>query len=1138
MHIIAILFLFLTYLVLFYFYYLLFISKDFHNKSSDFQFLNTSKNSDLIEFHDSIDKIRLEFEREDEILCNYTAKLTLLQDITAEKFMDGTRLSFYWIDAWDIVNYLPEFVGAVMLIGKIRLCDLKNESNFFSCCCMIKDIPRIVYLLPVSNASLSIDQKFDRCYSEFYSFANSNKICDFSSKRVFKKLCFGPFSNNIEELEFLEITYSRKFKEIPPNLVKDSFICVSGSAVSALETLLLYCSIKGPCWLNIYDVIVESQDFPSWCPYNFSAIGLKSVNHNNDQLPLPLFTVMSICIKYIYSSNLNCHPEICILSYCIYDSFNIDDTSLISSRLKKVVNICSSSTIFVNSSTQSDILVWANVNSYTVFFHENEKSLITNFLKQIVCFDPDFIWGHDTLYWLDMIYHRALFHKVSNVSLLCRIKRINSIFSKFIRLPSGRIICDLSHSVKEMRRLESYDVSTLCFEFLHKLHNHFDHFEVKSMLMGSTNGAISCVQNSIEEAVLLFQIFNELSILQLAYQFTNLVGNTLSRTLLGGRAERNDFLLLHAFHCKNYLVPHTNLKDDRFSSKDFSERTNKKTSYAGGLVFEPKKGLYNDIILLLDFNSLYPSIIQEYNICFSTLKRVGTDYSNCAPVVDQPIGVIPNELEKLVKRRKAIKLMMKALNSNSLTYQKYDIQQKALKLTANSIYGCLGFSNSRFYAKSLASMITSLGRDILANTKEFTESQFGLEVIYGDTDSIMVNTHLEDLERALVLGNEIKHRVNELYKMIKIDIDSIFKPLLLLKKKKYAAISLIKQSNGEYAPVRELKGLDIVRRDWCNLAKVCGSDIIEILLSNCQDEIMPKLKKSLVDFSRQVNLNKYPNSDFIILKTLTKDPEHYKDFKLQPHVRVAKWLKQQGKRIAIGQVIPYVICNDGTNGSPLQRAYHPDRLNSNVPSSLNGERLTIDIKYYFLNQIIPVVSRICAPLVDLHFIDETLGNFNVQPSELQSLECVNLQSSQEYYVECKNCEYNIKILYSHLNQTYICPKCNFTYFSQGLSLYLYLKYRKLINLLYSRKFSCSESICSHQSKLFSDVFTDSHSLLCLFCCDGYLLARNSSSSLLDQLEYLNCFLSEFKDCLNFADSLNFIYESSGFGTLSLSEIFY
>lgn len=218
----------------------------------------------------------------------------------------------------------------------------------------------------------------------------------------------------------------------------------------------------------------------------------------------------------------------------------------------------------------------------------------------------------------------------------------------------------------------------------------------------------------------------------------------------------------------------------------------------------------------------------------------GEDNVPDVPDANVAQGLLPRLLKTLVDRRRQVKKLMKdpKLSNTekmqvrfffiagmhmfsgltSSTYSiKYDIRQMALKLTANSMYGCLGFTHSRFYAKPLAMLITYKGREILQNTVDLA-GNLDLNVIYGDTDSIMVYTNESEVQKVKEIGNMFKRRVNEMYNLLEIDIDGLFKHMLLLKKKKYAALLVEENPDGTLKETVETKGLDLVRRDWCDLS--------------------------------------------------------------------------------------------------------------------------------------------------------------------------------------------------------------------------------------------------------------------------------------------------------------------------------
>ncbi|XP_056155811.1 DNA polymerase alpha catalytic subunit [Lampris incognitus] len=909
---------------------------------------------------------------------------------------DGEQMfRFYWLDAFEDQYNQP---GVVYLFGKVWI---ESAKAHVSCCVAVKNIERTVYFLPREN---KVDPKTGEVsdtpvgmmdvYQEFNELSEKFRIMKFKSKKVEKNYAF-EIPDVPTQCEYLEVRYSAEFPALPSDLKGATFSHVFGTNTSSLEQFLLSRKIKGPCWLDIKTPQLSSQSV-SWCKVEAVALRSDLVTIVKDLSPPPL-TVMCISLKTVQNPKTH-HNELVSLAALVHYQFHLD----------KAPPQPPYQTHFCVVSKPNDCIFpfdfkeAVKKKNAKVEIAATERTLLGFFLAKMHKIDPDVLVGHDIFgFDLDVLLQRLNVCKVPHWSKIGRLRRANmpklggrGAFAEK-NATCGRLVCDVEISAKELIRFKSYHLTELAAQILKMERATIPPENIRNLYSNSPH-LLYLLELTWTDAKLILQIMCELNVLPLALQITNIAGNVMSRTLMGGRAERNEFLLLHAFHDKNYIVP--DKPSFKKAQQDVVEgeedvdggkgKKRKKAAYAGGLVLDPKVGFYDKFVLLLDFNSLYPSIIQEFNICFTTVQREAhnphkkTEEDEPEEIPEIPdanleMGILPKEIRKLVERRKQVKQLMKQQDINPDLYLQYDIRQKALKLTANSMYGCLGFSYSRFYAKPLAALVTHKGREILMHTKDMAQ-KMNLDVIYGDTDSIMINTNSRSLDEVFKLGNKVKAEVNKLYKLLEIDIDGIFKSLLLLKKKKYAALVVENHGEGRFSTKQELKGLDIVRRDWCDLAKECGNYVIgQILSDQSRDVIVENIQRHLVEVGEKVASGTIPLSQYEIHKALTKDPQDYPDKKSLPHVHVALWINSQsGRRVKAGDTVSYVICQDGSTLAASQRAYALEQLQKQ-------EGLSLDAQYYLAQQVHPVVARICDPIegIDGVLIATWLG---LDPSQFRA----------------------------------------------------------------------------------------------------------------------------------------------------------
>jgi len=249
-----------------------------------------------------------------------------------------------------------------------------------------------------------------------------------------------------------------------------------------------------------------------------------------------------------------------------------------------------------------------------------------------------------------------------------------------------------------------------------------------------------------------------------------------------------------------------------------------------------------------------------------------------------------------------------------------------------------------------------MGRQALESTINIVKHELVLDVVYGDTDSVFVNSKTKDFAAAMQVAEQIKRSVNKKYKRLEIEIDGVFGKLLLLKKKKYAGLKVIdKNGKKEYEP--EIKGLDIVRRDWCSFAKKLGEDILNAVLFGPEPEaILNEVHQRLTDAGKAMDESKVPTQNYAITKALTKAPQDYPDAKHQPHVQVALRMMSRGKAVRSGQDIEYVICDVECEGSSFaERARHPQEFEIDPT-------LRVDVAWYKSQQVHPLITRLLGPI--------------------------------------------------------------------------------------------------------------------------------------------------------------------------------
>ena len=318
-------------------------------------------------------------------------------------------------------------------------------------------------------------------------------------------------------------------------------------------------------------------------------------------------------------------------------------------------------------------------------------------------------------------------------------------------------------------------------------------------------------------------------------------------------------------------------------------------------------------------------------------------------------GLLPIIFEDLLGARKRAKDDLKK-ETDPFKKAVLNGRQLALKISANSVYGITGATVGKLPCLAIASSVTSYGRQMIEKTKEEVERRFTIangyehdaQVIYGDTDSVMVKFGPTDLSAAMKLGQEAAEYVSvKFIKPIKLEFEKVYFPYLLINKKRYAGLYW---TNPDKYDKMDSKGIETVRRDNCRLVQnVIDTVLRKILMDRDVEAAQTYVKDTISDLLQ----NRIDMSQLVITKALTKNDYSSK----QAHSELVERMKKRdvGSAPTLGDRVAYVIVKGAGGAKNYEKSEDPIFvLENSVP---------IDTKYYLDNQLSKPLSRIFEPIL-------------------------------------------------------------------------------------------------------------------------------------------------------------------------------
>ncbi|KIO33534.1 hypothetical protein M407DRAFT_65394, partial [Tulasnella calospora MUT 4182] len=689
-------------------------------------------------------------------------------------------------------------------------------------------------------------------------------------------------------------------------------------------------------------------------------------------------SVLSIEVFAVSRGSLLPNPEFDRIE-CVIFAFQEQDVVITDPAQRRASYICGCMAV------ESDSVPPNRMRDARIELFETELDLINGLIDRVKEWDPDILtgWELQNGSW-GYVSERA--HREYGLSLSDMIGRVMALSSR----GAGNVKYDAEHTstfhvsgrhvlntwriMRVEQSLTSYSMENVVFHILQRRIPRYSAETLSQWFKSESSGQTSrVIEYFIERAAMVLDILDETQVVTKNAEFARVFGIEFFSVLSRGSQFKVESFMFRIAKPESLML--------LSPSREDVGRQN--AAECIPLILEPKSAYYKSPLVVLDFQSLYPSVMIAYNYCYTTcLGRVASfKGKNKFGVLDDlklPDGLLsklkdhifiaPNGmmyvtptvrksllakmLTELLDTRVMVKQAMKTSRDDKALLRVLDARQLSLKFICNVTYGYTSASFSgRMPAVEIADSIVQSGRETLekAITTINTNPKWGAKVVYGDTDSLFVSLEGKTKEQAFRLGNEMADAITAMNpKPVKLKFEKVYFPCVLMAKKRYVGFKYENPDDKE--PVFDAKGIETVRRDGIPAGQKMVEKCLKILFRSqdlseakvyCQSSWQKLMdgRVSLGDFvfAKEVKLGKYsdkgppPPGVVVAARRVTKDPRAEAQY---------------------GDRVPYVIVRGEPKSRLVDRAFEP------LEVLKDRHQYQLDAHYYIEHQLIPPLERV------------------------------------------------------------------------------------------------------------------------------------------------------------------------------------